>query len=85
MSESKLKYDVSPIAEMTGGIILANFKKPERTVEEYQTPNRNRINKIGIEPNETVELPSDVESVLNVPEDKDTQLQKAQEIANKNQ
>ena len=37
MSESKLKYDVSPIAEMTGGIILANFKKPERTVEEYQT------------------------------------------------
>ena len=55
------------------------------TVEEYQTPNRNRINKIGIEPNETVELPSDVESVLNVPEDKDTQLQKAQEIANKNQ
>ena len=55
------------------------------TVEEYQTPNRNKINKIGIEPNETVELPSDVESVLNVPEDKDTQLQKAQEIANKNQ
>ena len=54
------------------------------TVEEYQTPNRNKINKIGIEPNETVELPSDVESVLNVPEDKDTQLQKAQEIANKN-
>ena len=53
------------------------------TVEEYQTPNRNKINKIGIEPNETVELPSDVESVLNVPEDKDTQLQKAQEIANK--
>ena len=46
------------------------------TVEEYQTPNRNKINKIGIEPNETVELPSDVESVLNVPEDKDTQLQK---------
>ena len=37
MSESKLKYDVSPIAEMTGGIILANFKKLERTVEEYQT------------------------------------------------
>lgn len=54
------------------------------TVEEYQTPNRNKINKIGIEPDETVELPSDVESVINVPEEKDTQLQKAKEIANQN-
>ena len=51
------------------------------TVEEYQTPNRNKINKIGIEPDETVELPDDVENVLNVPENKDTQLQKAQELA----
>lgn len=54
------------------------------TVEEYQTPNRNKINKIGIEPDETVELPSDEESVINVPEEKDTQLQKAKEIANQN-
>jgi carboxyl-terminal processing protease len=51
------------------------------TSEEYQTPNRNKINKIGIEPDETVELPDDVENVLNVPENKDTQLQKAQELA----
>ena len=51
------------------------------TVEEYQTPNKNKINKIGIEPDETVELPDDVENVLNVPENKDTQLQKAQELA----
>ena len=37
MSEEKLKYNTSPIAEMTGGIVLANFEKPERRVEEYQT------------------------------------------------
>ena len=37
MSEEKLKYNISPIAEMTGGIVLANFEKPERRVEEYQT------------------------------------------------
>ena len=46
MSESKLKYDVSPIAEMTGGIILANFKKPERRVEEYQTESQLEENMI---------------------------------------
>ena len=50
------------------------------TTEEYQTPNHNKINKIGIEPDETVELPEDVESVLNIPEEKDTQLKKAIEI-----
>lgn len=37
MSEEKLKYNTLPIAEMTGGIVLANFEKPERRVEEYQT------------------------------------------------
>lgn len=50
------------------------------TTEEYQTPNRNKINKVGIEPDETVDLPQDVKNKLNVPEDKDTQLAKAIEI-----
>ena len=50
------------------------------TTSEYQTPNRNKINKIGIEPNEKVELPNDINSILNVSEDKDTQLQKAIEM-----
>lgn len=54
------------------------------TVEEYQTPNHNKINKIGITPDETVELPEDVKSVLNVPEGKDTQLEKAKEMASEN-
>ena len=50
------------------------------TIEEYQTPNRNKINKVGIEPDEKVELPDTVESILNVKENEDTQLQKAIEM-----
>lgn len=50
------------------------------TSEEYQTPNRNKIHKIGIEPDETVELPDSIENVLEVEESEDTQLQKAIEI-----
>ncbi len=51
------------------------------TTEEYQTPNHNKIHKIGITPDEEVDLPKDVTNVLNVPENKDTQLQKAIEMA----
>lgn len=50
------------------------------TVEEYYTPNRTKINKIGIEPNETVELPKDVQNFLTIKKEQDTQLQKAIEI-----
>ncbi len=51
------------------------------TSEEYLTPNRTKINKIGIEPDEKVELPETVTNVLNVKEAEDTQLQKAIEMA----
>ena len=50
------------------------------TIEEYQTPNKNKINKVGIEPDEKVELPDTVESILNVKEEDDTQLKKAIEM-----
>ena len=50
------------------------------TTEEYQTPNHNKINKVGIEPDEMLELPETVTNILNVPEDQDTQLQKAIEL-----
>ena len=50
------------------------------TIEEYQTPNRNKINKIGIEPDEKVELPETVTNPLIVKENEDTQLQKAIEM-----
>lgn len=50
------------------------------TVEEYYTPNRTKINGVGIEPDEKVELPETVESPLLVTDEEDTQLQKAIEI-----
>ena len=51
------------------------------TVSEYFTPNGNKINKIGIEPDEKVEL-DDSESA-EITKDTDTQLQKAIEILKK--
>ena len=50
------------------------------TSEEYLTPNRTKINKVGIEPDEKVELPDTVTNVLRVEEKDDTQLQKAIEM-----
>ena len=50
------------------------------TIEEYQTPNKNKIHKVGIEPDEKVELPDDVENEYNLKESEDTQLQKAIEM-----
>ena len=50
------------------------------TTEKYLTPNRTEINEVGIEPDETVELPDSVENILNVERSQDTQLQKAIEM-----
>ncbi len=50
------------------------------TSEKYLTPNKTEINKIGIEPDEKVELPDTVKNVLLVEEKEDTQLQKAIEM-----
>lgn len=50
------------------------------TSEKYLTPNKTEINKIGIEPDQKVELPSTVKNVLLVEEKDDTQLQKAIEM-----
>ena len=44
------------------------------TTEEYCTPNRNKINEIGIEPDITVELPEDITELTK---EKDTQLQRS--------
>ena len=51
------------------------------TISEYFTPNGNKINKVGIEPDEKVEL-DDSEST-DITKDTDTQLQKAIEILKK--
>ena len=50
------------------------------TSEEYLTPNKTKINGIGIEPDEQISLPDTVKNVLNVEEKDDTQLQKAIEM-----
>jgi carboxyl-terminal processing protease len=50
------------------------------TSEKYLTPNKTEINNVGIEPDETVELPDTVENILVVNESDDTQLQKAIEM-----
>ena len=50
------------------------------TTNEYYTPSRNKINKIGIEPDEKVELSDDLKNQLEIEESKDTQLQRAIEM-----
>ena len=51
MSEEKAKYNTSTIAEMTGGIILANFEKNSQVREtSYQSEaelERQMIEKFG--------------------------------------
>lgn len=49
------------------------------TTNEYFTPNRNTINKIGITPDYEIELPKE-QSIYNVERSQDTQLQKALEL-----
>ena len=53
------------------------------TSEEYLTPNKTKINGIGIEPDEQISLPDTVKNFLNVEEKDDTQLQKAIETLKK--
>lgn len=50
------------------------------TTAEYYTPNRNKINKVGIEPDVVVELPKQTQNVGVPTEQEDAQLQKAVEM-----
>lgn len=50
------------------------------TTNEYFTPNRNAINKVGIKPDIEVELPDDMKTQLVIEEKDDNQLQKAIEV-----
>ena len=61
-------------------LTLKNGAGLKVTVEEYYTPNRTKINGVGIEPDEKVELPETVENPLLVTREEDTQLQKAIEL-----
>lgn len=50
------------------------------TTNEYYTPNRNKINEIGIKPDEEIKLAEELENKLEMEESKDTQLQRAIEL-----
>ena len=50
------------------------------TTEEYYTPKGTTIHKVGITPDEEVELPETVRSIYAVKREEDTQLQKAMEL-----
>ncbi len=50
------------------------------TTEEYYTPKGTTIHKVGITPDEVVELPDTVTSIYAVEREQDTQLQKAMEL-----
>ena len=66
-----------------GVMTLSDGSGLKITTEEYMTPNREKINKKGIEPNEEVKLPDTVKNVMNVKEEEDTQLKKAIELLSK--
>ena len=50
------------------------------TIEEYYTPNKNKINEIGIAPDKEISLPESVTSIYNLERKDDTQLQEAIKI-----
>lgn len=52
------------------------------TVSRYYTPNGNYINKTGIEPDVSVELPKEFRRKASVPEESDTQLEAALDTIN---
>lgn len=50
------------------------------TIEEYYTPNHNKLNKEGVTPDEEVKLPENIKNIYNLEKKEDTQLQKAIEM-----
>lgn len=50
------------------------------TTEEYYTPNKNKINKVGITPDIEIKLPENVENIFSLERKDDTQLRKAVDI-----
>lgn len=64
-----------------GVYLLADGKTGLKiTMQEYFTPNRNKIHKIGITPDEVVELPDEYKNQTTVEREYDTQLKKAIEL-----
>ncbi|MBO5237748.1 MAG: S41 family peptidase [Lachnospiraceae bacterium] len=66
-------------------IPLSDGSAIKLTIAKYFTPNGNDIHKIGIEPDVVVELPEELRYEPVIPEEQDTQLQKAIEILTTNE
>lgn len=64
-------------------ITLSDGSGIKVTIEEYYTPNKRKINKVGIQPDEEISLPEEVTSSYNLDRKYDTQLQKAIAILEK--
>ena len=64
------------------GIYLFDDQKTgmKITMQEYFTPNHNKLHKIGITPDEVLELPEEWQGHLTVDKQYDNQLQKAVEL-----
>lgn len=58
-------------------ITLSDGSGIKITTEEYYTPNRNKINEVGITPDKEVSLPETVTSSYNIERKYDTQLKEA--------
>ena len=65
---------IQEVLKLTDGSAL------KLTIEEYYTPNHNKINKVGITPDEEVKLPEGVKNSYNIDRKDDTQLKKAIEM-----
>lgn len=61
---------------------MSNGSALKLTTNEYFTPNNNKINHVGIEPDIEVKLPEEFEDKYIIEKEEDTQLQKAIEIIN---
>ena len=58
-------------------ITLSDGSGIKITTEEYYTPNKNKINKIGITPDIEVDLEEKTKNITEISRDQDTQLKKA--------
>ena len=59
---------------------LSNGGSLKITTQEFFRPNGEKINKVGIEPDIVLDIPSQYSNILYVPDEQDNQLQKAEEI-----
>lgn len=50
------------------------------TIEDYYLPSGKSIHQVGVSPDVEIDLPDELKVYVNIPEDQDTQLQKAIEI-----